>query len=67
MYLLRFYTFYVKYSTIPKKTLNSFKVFEIKRKLGGFSSVEGFFELHSSATEGRKGKNRAEISNFLAN
>jgi hypothetical protein len=49
------------------KTLNSFKVFEIKRKLGGFSSVEGFFELHSSATEGRKGKNRAEISNFLAN
>ncbi|HEX9599909.1 MAG TPA: hypothetical protein VF985_00330 [Mariniflexile sp.] len=47
--------------------MNSFKVFEIKRKLGGFSSVEGFFELHSSATEGKKGKNRAEISNFLAN
>ncbi|MFI0427921.1 hypothetical protein [Mariniflexile sp. HMF6888] len=47
--------------------MNSLKVFEFKRKLGDFSSVEGFFELHSSATEGRKGKNRTEISNFLAN
>ncbi|AXP82784.1 hypothetical protein CJ739_3724 [Mariniflexile rhizosphaerae] len=28
--------------------MNSFKVFEIKRKLGGFSSVEGFFELGPS-------------------
>ncbi|PLB17972.1 MAG: hypothetical protein TRG1_3166 [Flavobacteriaceae bacterium FS1-H7996/R] len=28
--------------------MNSFKIFEIKRKLGNFSSVEGFFELGPS-------------------
>ncbi len=52
---------------IIKKTLNSFKLFGFKRKLEGFSSVEGFFELHSRATEGKKYKNWAENSNFLAN
>ncbi|QMU64536.1 MAG: hypothetical protein GKR88_09750 [Flavobacteriaceae bacterium] len=47
--------------------MNSFKLFGFKRKLEVFSSVEGFFELHSSATEGKKDKNRAKNSNFLAN
>jgi hypothetical protein len=28
---------------------------------------EGFFELHSSATEGKKGENWEQKSNFLAN
>ncbi len=47
--------------------MNSFKLFGCKRKLEVFRAVEGFFELHSSATEGKKDKNRAENSNFLAN
>ncbi|QMU64063.1 MAG: hypothetical protein GKR88_16175 [Flavobacteriaceae bacterium] len=47
--------------------MNSFKLFGFKRKLEVFRAVEGFFELHSSATEGKKDKNRAENSNFLAN
>ncbi len=47
--------------------LNSFKLFGFKRKLEVFSSVEGFFKLHSSATEGEKDKNRAKNRNFLAN
>ncbi|QMU63044.1 MAG: hypothetical protein GKR88_01330 [Flavobacteriaceae bacterium] len=34
--------------------LNSFRPFGFKRKLEVFSSVEGFFELHSSTTEGKK-------------
>jgi hypothetical protein len=36
-------------------------------ELGVFSSVEGFFELHSRATERKKAFNRAENNNFLAN
>ncbi|QMU65384.1 MAG: hypothetical protein GKR88_14530 [Flavobacteriaceae bacterium] len=47
--------------------MNSFKLFGCKRKLEVFRAVEGFFELHSSVTEGKKDKNRAENSNFLAN
>ncbi|MDO5968510.1 hypothetical protein Q4Q35_01705 [Flavivirga aquimarina] len=47
--------------------MNSFKLFGFKRKLEVSSSVEGFFELHSRATEGKKDKNRIENSNFLAN
>ena len=38
-----------------------------RRKLVVFSFVEGFFELHSSATEGEKDENRAKNGNFLAN
>ncbi|QMU65752.1 MAG: hypothetical protein GKR88_16715 [Flavobacteriaceae bacterium] len=48
-------------------TLNSFKLFGFKRTLEVFRYVESFFELHSSATEGKKDKNRAKNSNFLAN
>ena len=54
--------------------MNSFKLFGCKRTClaGGreleiFSSVEGFFELHSRATEGKKDKNRTENGNFSAN
>ncbi|MDO5971826.1 hypothetical protein Q4Q35_18645 [Flavivirga aquimarina] len=47
--------------------MNSFKLFGFKRKLEVFSSVEGFFELHSRVTEGKKDKNRVENNNFLAN
>ena len=47
--------------------MNSFKLFEFKRKLKIFSSIEGFFESHSRATRGRKDKNRDEKTNFLAN
>ena len=34
--------------------MNSIQLFGFKRKLGVFSAVEGFFELHSSATEQKK-------------
>jgi hypothetical protein len=47
--------------------MNTFKLFGFKRRLEVFSSVEGFFKLHSSAMEGEKDKNKAENSNFLAN
>ena len=47
--------------------LNSFKLFGLKRKLDVFCPIEAFFELHSRATEGKKGKKWAEKSNFLAN
>jgi hypothetical protein len=36
---------------------NSFKLFGLKRKLGGFYPIEGFFELHSGAMEGKRDKN----------
>ncbi len=39
----------------------------MKRKLVIFCSVEGFFELHSRAMEGRKDKKRVLKDNFLAN
>jgi len=47
--------------------VNSFKLFEFKRKLKIFSFVEGFFESHSRAIGGKKDKNKAEKINFLAN
>ncbi|QMU63775.1 MAG: hypothetical protein GKR88_05365 [Flavobacteriaceae bacterium] len=34
--------------------MNSFKLFGFKRTLEVFRYVESFFELHSSATEGKK-------------
>jgi len=46
---------------------NSFKLFGLKRKLGVFYPIEGFFELHSRAMEGKKDKNRVQKDNFLAN
>ncbi|MDO5989600.1 hypothetical protein Q4Q39_19520 [Flavivirga amylovorans] len=47
--------------------MNSFRLFGFKRKLEILAYVEDFFELHSRDTKGKKGKNRAENSNFLAN
>ena len=47
--------------------LNSFKLFGLKRKLDVFCLIEAFFELHSSATEGKKGEKWVKKSNFLAN
>ncbi len=47
--------------------MNSFKLFGLKRKLGVFCLVKGFFELHSRATEVKKDKKWAKNNNFLAN
>jgi len=47
--------------------VNSFKLFGLKRKLDIFCPIEDFFELHSRATEGKKGKKRVKKGNFLAN
>ena len=47
--------------------MNSFKLFGFKRKLDVFSFVEDYFEFHSRATEGEKGKIRPKKNNFLAN
>jgi len=47
--------------------LDSFKLFGLKRKLDIFCPIEEFFELHSSATEGKKDKKWVKKSNFLAN
>ncbi len=47
--------------------MNSFKLFDFKRKLEAFSSVEDFFELHNIVTEDKKDENRVENSNFLTN
>ncbi len=47
--------------------MNSFKLFGLRRKLDIFCPVEGFFKLHSWATEGKKDKKWAEKDNFLAN
>jgi len=44
--------------------MNSFKLFGFKRKLKVFNSVKGFFEFHSSSTEGKKGKNWAKTTIF---
>ena len=44
--------------------MNSFKLFGLKRKLEVFSSVEGFFKLHSWATEREKGKIRLQNGHF---
>jgi len=48
--------------------MNSFKLFGLKRKLAVFFvQLKPFFELHSRATEGKKGKKWVKKSNFLAN
>ncbi len=47
--------------------MNSFKLFGLKRKLGFLYPIEGFFELHSLATERKKDKKRVLKGNFLAN
>ncbi|SNY94526.1 hypothetical protein SAMN06265377_0186 [Flagellimonas pacifica] len=36
--------------------MNSFDLFEMKRKLEVLCTVENFFELHSWATERKKGE-----------
>ena len=46
--------------------MNSFKLFGLKRKLGIFCPVEGLFELHSIAMEGKKDKKWVKKGNFLA-
>ena len=48
-------------------SMNSFRLFEFKRNLEVFNTVEGFFELHSRAMERKKDKNSAENNDFLAN
>ncbi len=47
--------------------LNSFKLFALKRKSVILCPVEGFFELHSRATEGEKDKKWVQKGDFLAN
>lgn len=37
--------------------MNSFELFRLTRKPKIFCSIENFFELHSKATEGKKGEN----------
>ena len=59
-----FYYFYMRIVYLHK---NSFKLFGLKRKLGVFYPIEGFFELHSQAMEGKKDKNKVQKDNFLAN
>jgi hypothetical protein len=49
------------------KLLNSLKLFALKRKLVILNSVEGFFELHSWAKEGKKDQKWVQKGNFLAN
>lgn len=44
-----------------------FDLFELKRKLVVLFPYEGFFELHSWATEQEKDKIWGQNSNFLAN
>ena len=54
--------------------MNLFRLFGFRRtclasrqELEIFSSVEGFLELHSRATERKKDENRTENGHFLAN
>ncbi|HET8736062.1 MAG TPA: hypothetical protein VFM69_05665, partial [Pricia sp.] len=47
--------------------MNSFRLFGLKRKSVIFCPIEGFFELHSRATEGKKDKKRVKKGDFLAN
>ncbi len=48
-------------------SMNSFKPFELRRKLAILGPVEGVFESHSIATGRKKGKKRTQKGNFLAN
>lgn len=47
--------------------MNSIEFFGLKRKLRFVSSVESFFEFHSSAMRRKKDKKRTHKENFLAN
>jgi len=47
--------------------MNSFILFGLKRKSGVFWPIEGFFELHSCDTEGKKDKKWVKKTNFIAN
>ncbi len=47
--------------------MNTFKLLGFRRKLEVFGIVQGFFKLHSRATEGKKDKNNAEKNDFSAN
>ena len=49
------------------ESLKWFKLFVFKRKLGIFWFFEGFFKLHSRATEREKDKKEPKKDNFLAN
>ncbi|AXP80169.1 hypothetical protein CJ739_1076 [Mariniflexile rhizosphaerae] len=44
--------------------MNSFKVFEIKRKLGGFSSVEGFLSCIAALRKEEKAKTELKSAIF---
>ncbi len=44
--------------------MNSFRLFGLKRKSSNFCSVDGFIELRSRATEGKKDKNRVKKEDF---
>jgi hypothetical protein len=47
-------------------SLNLSKFFGLKGKLGIFCSVEGFFELHSCATEGLKRQKMNQEDEFFS-
>ena len=47
--------------------MNPFRLFGLKRKLFILCPFEGFFELHSRATEGKEDEEWVQKGNFLAN
>ncbi len=47
--------------------MNSFDFFKLKRKFMDLYPIEGFYELHSRATKGKKGKKWVQRHHFLAN
>jgi hypothetical protein len=47
--------------------LNWFELLGLWRKFGSFCPVEGFFKLHSIATEREKDNKWVKKDNFLAN
>ncbi len=46
--------------------MNSFKLFELKRKLGVFCLVKGFFELHSKSYGRKKRQKMGEKQQFFS-
>lgn len=48
-------------------SIERLEFFMFMRKLEVLRMVEGFFEFHSSATEGEKDNENSENGNFLAN
>ena len=46
--------------------MKSFRLFELRQKLGVLYPDEGFLELHSSATEQEKDKIWAQNNNFFS-